>query len=82
MPIWIDEQIAKQRFADIVRTAERDRQVSLMLSARAKPTRFYNPILASLGRWLVTWGYRLQLRYDPIIEVPIAPQSHRKVSRC
>jgi hypothetical protein len=79
---WIDEQRAKQRFDDIIRTAEHDRQVSLMLSAKPRRARFYNPILASLGRRLVAWGYLLQLRYDPIIDMPVASHSQGKAPQC
>jgi hypothetical protein len=82
MPNWIDEQVMKQRFAEIVRTAEQDREIRILLGARAKPVRFYNPVLAGLGRRLVAWGYHLQLRYDPIIDVQIVSQSHGKVSQC
>jgi hypothetical protein len=82
MPNWIDEQVMKQRFAEIVRTAERDREIRTMLGAKAKAMRFYNPVLAGLGRRLVAWGYLLQLRYDPVVEVQIASQAHNNVSQC
>jgi len=63
MPNWIDEQIQRQRFNDMIRTARRDHMAHVALAAGAQRTRFYSPALAQVGRWLETWGYRLQTRY-------------------
>jgi hypothetical protein len=81
MANWIDEQVAKQRFADMVRTAERDHRASALLAARRAPKRFYNPLLARLGRRLVMWGYGLQLRYGQLADAPIAPKPRGSATR-
>jgi hypothetical protein len=82
MPNWIDEQIQKQRFEDMARTAQRDRLGNLALTASLKRLRFYSPILARLGRWLEVYGYRLQTRYGATPEVAIATDSRGHTSRC
>jgi hypothetical protein len=82
MSNWIDEQIQKQRFADMIHTAERDRLRRLVLAVQPRRPRFSNRVLASLGRRLVVWGCSLQLHYDLIIEAPIASKTRGNVSRC
>jgi hypothetical protein len=82
MPNWIDEQIQKQRFEDMARTAQRDRLANLALTVSLKRMRFYSPILARLGRWLEACGYRLQMRYGAAPEVVIATDSRGNTSRC
>jgi len=82
MPNWIDEQVQKQRFEDMLRTADHDRLGSLALIATQRRMRFYSPLLAQLGRWLEGYGYRLQLRYGAAAEVAIATDSQGTTSRC
>ena len=82
MPNWIDEQIQKQRFEDMARTAQRDRLANLAQAAHLKRTRFYSPMLASLGRRLEIYGYRLQARYGAAPEVAIATDSRGQTARC
>jgi hypothetical protein len=82
MPNWIDEQVQKQRFADMVRAAQRDLLANELAAAPSQHIRFYNPILVRLGRWLEAWGYRLQARYGPAPEVAIATDSRGTSSRC
>ena len=82
MPNWIDEQIQKQRFEDMVRTAQRDHLANLALTVSLKRMRFYSPILARLGCWLEIYGYRLQTRYGTAPEVAIATDSRGNTSRC
>ncbi len=79
---WIDEQIQKQRFEDMARTAQRDRLANLALSVRLKRMHFYSPLLARLGCWLEVYGYRLQTRYGAAPEVAIATDSRANTSRC
>jgi hypothetical protein len=74
MPNWIDEQIQRQRFNDMLRTARRDQMAHVALAARSQRSHFYHPILAEAGRWLELWGYRLQARYGA--EVAIATDRH------
>ena len=82
MPNWIDEQVQKQRFEDMARTAQRDRLARLSPAARRQRTRFYSPILVQLGRHLEAYGYRLQARYSPAPEVAIAADSRGTTSQC
>jgi hypothetical protein len=82
MPNWIDEQVQKQRFEDMVRTADRDRLAGRVQLASVKRMRFYSPILAQLGRRLELYGYRLQLRYGVAAEVAIATDSQSTTSGC
>ena len=82
MSNWIHEQIQKQRFEDMARTAQRDHLAKLALTARLQRTRFYSPILARLGRWLEAYGYRLQARYGAAPEVAIATDSRGTTSSC
>jgi hypothetical protein len=82
MPNWIDEQVQKQRFEDMARTAQRDRLANQALAVHLQQLRFYGPILARLGRWLEAYGYRLQARYGATTEVAIATDSHANTVRC
>jgi hypothetical protein len=82
MPNWLDEQIQRQRFADMSRIAEGDRLAAAMKPARPQHIRFYRPLLASLGRWLVAWGIGLQARYGPIAEAQVATNRRGNISGC
>ncbi len=53
-----------ERSQDMIRKAERQRLIDTVLAAQPKPDRFYDPLLAGLGRVLTDWGLRLQARYD------------------
>ena len=80
MPNWIDEQTQRQRFDDMIRAARHDHMVNVALTAGLQRTHFYSPILAQLGRWLETWGYRLQIRYGS--EAAIVTETPGSSSRC
>ena len=82
MPNWIDEQVQKQRFEDMLRTAQHDRLVELMPIAHVQRARFYRPILAQLGRQLELYGSRLQARYGAVPEVAVATDSRGNTARC
>ncbi|MEO7908887.1 MAG: hypothetical protein ABIV47_04485 [Roseiflexaceae bacterium] len=82
MPNWIDEQVQKRRFEDMVRTAQHDHMVNLALTVGLPRMRFYSPLLAQLGRWLEAYGYRLRMRYGAVPEVAIATDSGGTTSRC
>ena len=82
MPNWIDEQIQKQRFEDMVRTAQRDHLARQAPAVSLQRMRFYGPILARLGCWLEVYGYRLQTRYGAAPEVAIVTDSRGNTSRC
>jgi 1,4-alpha-glucan branching enzyme len=74
MPNWIDEQVQRQRFNDMVRTARHDQLASVAQATRSQRPHFYHPILVEVGRWLELWGYRLQTRYGA--EVAIVTDRH------
>jgi len=82
MPNWIDEQVQKQRFEDMVRTAQHDHMANLATTVGLARVRFYNPLLAQLGRWLEAYGYRLQERYSAAPEVVVIADSCGTTSRC
>ena len=82
MPNWIDEQIQKQRFEDMARTAQRDQLAKMALAARVQRMHFYRPFLAQLGCWLEAWGYQLQARYGAAPEVAIATDARGNSARC
>lgn len=66
MQSWIDEQIAQQRYGDMLRTEQLRQLVSVAVGARPQPPRFYGPWLAGFGRRLAIWGCWLELRYTTI----------------
>ena len=82
MPNWIDEQVQKQRFDDMVRTAQHDRLVSRTLAVRVQRMHFYRSMLVRVGRWLEVSGYRLQARYGTVSEVAIATDTRGTPSSC
>ncbi len=53
-----------ERSQAMLREAERQRLIHTILAAQPQPDRFYDPVLAGLGRLLTDWGLRLQARYD------------------
>lgn len=74
MPNWVDEQIARQRFDDLMREEHLHRLAELASALQARqsrPPRFYGPLLVSLGRRLVMWGCRLEARYSAMVEPSI-----------
>lgn len=74
MPNWIDEQVQRQRFNDMLRTARHDQLASVAHATGSQRQHFYRPILVEVGRWLELWGYRLQARYGA--EVAIVTEQH------
>ncbi len=53
-----------ERSQAMIHRAERQRLIDMARAAQPKPDRFYDPLLAGLGRMLTDWGLRLQARYD------------------
>jgi hypothetical protein len=86
MPNWIDEQVARERYHDIVREERQQRMVAVVLESRRRlsrrSARFYNPVLARFGRWLVAWGCSLETRYGAIVEPPIAANTRGNLTGC
>jgi hypothetical protein len=60
----------EERRKDMMREAEKQRLIRAVKAAQPRPTRFYDRLLASLGRLLTGWGVRLQARYGPVVEIP------------
>lgn len=58
-----DYLVARERYEDLLREAERERLVRQPLAGREKRHPFYSGALTWLGRRLVAWGWRLQHRY-------------------
>ena len=83
MPNWVDEQIARQRFEDLVREEQLHRLAiaALALQPSRRP-RFYGPLLAGLGRRLVLWGGRLEARYSAMVEPAIVARNGEPISGC
>ena len=71
MPTWVDEQNARQRYADIVCAEQHRLAIKQLEAALPQPPRFYGPLLAGLGRRLVVWGFRLEERYSAIVDPSI-----------
>lgn len=62
-PTYIDYLVARERYKDLLREAERDRLVRQALTGRERRHRFYCGALTWLGRRLIACGWRLQERY-------------------
>ena len=77
MPSWVDEQIARQRYQDLVREEQLRQLASLVLVERARAPRFYGPLLVGLGRRMMLWGCQLESRYSAI-----ATNTGRPISGC
>ena len=75
MPNWVDEQITRQHFEDLIRE-EHLRRLAIAASAlRPQRPRLYGRLLVGLGRRLVIWGGQLETRYSAMIEPTIACNS-------
>jgi hypothetical protein len=79
---WIDEQIARQRYEDLVREEQLHRLAISMLALQSRPPRFYGPLLAGLGHRLVVWGSRLEARYSAMIDPTIVARNGDPISGC
>lgn len=60
---WVQMRIDEERRNDQMRNAENHRRVKAALVGR-KHVRFYRPLLAKMGRRMVTWGLALQDHYE------------------
>jgi hypothetical protein len=63
--------VCRERNKDLLREAERYRLVRQTLPVRRRHGRFYCRALIWLGRRLVDWGWRLQERYDVVVDVSV-----------
>jgi hypothetical protein len=62
--------VEQERQEEMRRNVEKQRLVKQALAAKPNPSRFYDPLLAGLGRSLTHWGVHLQARYSAMVEVP------------
>jgi hypothetical protein len=72
MQSWNEVRAQQERHVDALRLAEKDRLVlhELVLRERAeKRDRLHCRMMTSLGRALVTWGWRLQQHFGATGEV-------------
>ena len=75
-----NELMVKQKHTDLLREAERQRLVRAALAGRRQHARFYAPMLARLGVWLVAWGWRLRARYGSIELAVETGQGHDRTA--
>lgn len=54
----------------VEREAQVERRYLVRMAQAENHTRIYRPLLAGLGRRLVTWGTQLQRHNDPCYRVP------------
>jgi hypothetical protein len=60
--------VGRDRSADRLREAQRDRLARLALAGHRRHDRFYCRALTWLGSRLIAWGWRLQERYRVVVE--------------
>jgi hypothetical protein len=82
MTSWIDEAIKEEQRQDLLREAARRRLIAQARTASRRPVRVYSPALVRLGRWLETWGCRLQARYGVLAEAGVVRSAGDGASRC
>ena len=63
--------VRRERNVDLLREAERYRLVRQALSARRRRGRLRCRALIWLGQCLVSWGQRLQERYDVVVDASV-----------
>jgi hypothetical protein len=69
MMTWFDVLAEQERRRAYVAEAEKERLIRQALSQNAPRAKSYQRWLAHLGARLVTWGYRLQARYNHTLAV-------------
>ena len=62
--------VGRDRSADRLREAQRDRLVRLALAGHRRRDRFHWRALTWLGGRLIAWGWHLQERYRVVVESP------------
>jgi hypothetical protein len=63
MESWKDFPARYAHYQELVEEAEQERRIRLVLAGTCRRSPFLSPLLAWIGRRLVIWGSRLQLRY-------------------
>lgn len=67
---YLNRLAHQQRHLEMVRRADRARLVSQLRAGRPLTIRFYQPALATVGRWLVLSGTYLQRKSGVPLEAP------------
>lgn len=62
---WNEYTNALARYDERLQEAQHHRIVQSILNEQ-RPTVFYAPALARVGRWLIAWGWRLRARYGEV----------------
>jgi len=62
--------VSEERYKDFYRYAESRNIRHIVLAEFSRPHMAYNPILARLGRLMLNWGWRLQIRWGGVVELP------------
>ncbi len=57
--------------------ADRER-LALSVTSGQRHMRFYYPVMASFGRWLMASGTHLQKRYGDLCDVPLSAKPTQK----
>jgi hypothetical protein len=63
MESWKDFPARYAHYQELLEEAEQQRRVRMVMAGMRRASPFYGSLLAWLGRRLVNWGSRLQLRY-------------------
>lgn len=68
------------RQKELMREAEQERLANMARNQR-RVVRFYHPVMAQFGRWMVASGQRLQRQYGEFVDVPAPVQRAQKPAR-
>jgi hypothetical protein len=74
------QQYYRYRAQELYSQAHRER-LALEIIHDKRRMRFYYPVLAQFGRWLMTYGHRLYRRYGAVREFPAVTSrpAHRHI---
>ena len=59
--------IENHRRQDEIKSAEKHRLIKQITKGRSPENQWHGRLLTKLGTKMVTWGYRLQSRYDDLL---------------
>lgn len=79
---WIDEQVGKHHYTDLLREAAHARLVEEARHEQPAIYKFYSPAVVQVGRWLVAVGCALQVRYGTIVESPASAATTETAIGC
>ena len=82
MESWKDYPARQAHYLELLEEAERERRIRLVLAGKRRASPFFGRLLAWIGRRLVVWGNRLQLRYGAFAEVGAVKPVGDSPTRC